>query len=82
MTGLAWWGTDRSQNYDCAPLRREIGRVRHIAQVGQIAAMHEWIAQSGKTADDFLQGERALGATEASAASDVSRCCAGQPRCR
>lgn len=57
----------------CAPLRRDLVTIKLAARLGETGALRDWIARSGKSADDFIaiarEEARVAAAAAASAAS-------------
>jgi hypothetical protein len=52
----------------CAPIRRELDLVRHRALLGETGALREWVAKSGKSAEDFVRERRTRQQAEEAAA--------------
>ena len=53
------------QSLACADLRRGLDHFRRNAVLGEIGALREWVAQSGKKAEDFAREARARQAQQA-----------------
>lgn len=43
----------------CAGLRRDLDGLRRLASLGETGVLRAWVAQSGKTPEDFVREERA-----------------------
>jgi hypothetical protein len=59
----------------CSGIRRDLSTVNRHARLGEAGALREWVAQSGKTPEDFIRAEhdsRAKAAAAAAAASAAS----------
>ena len=60
----------------CADIRRDLETVRRRARLGEAGALREWVARSGKTAEDFIRVEREgrarIAADAASAAASAA----------
>ena len=57
---------------DCTEVRREIATVTRHARLGEAGALREWVARSGKTADEFIgiaREQARVAKVEAAAAS-------------
>lgn len=68
----------------CANIRRDLETVRQRARLGEVGALREWVAHSGKTPEDFVRAERegrakfaaasaAAAAAEAASAASAAR---------
>ena len=62
------------KDFGCAPIRRDLDRVRRQATLGEAGALRAWVAASGKRPEDFVREERsrqqlARASEEAAAAS-------------
>lgn len=50
---------DGQRGLSCTRLRRDLDHLRRLARLGETGVLREWVAQSGKTPDDFVREERA-----------------------
>lgn len=50
---------DGQRGLGCSRLRRDLEHLRRLARVGETGVLREWVAQSGKSPDDFVREERA-----------------------
>ena len=57
IASLGASGADR-QSLACADLRRGLEAIRRTASLGEIGALREWVAQSGKKPEDFAREAR------------------------
>ena len=64
----------------CANIRRDLETVRQRARLGEAGALREWVAQSGKTAEDFIRIEREGRARIAADAASAAASAASAPR--
>jgi hypothetical protein len=68
-----FWMDGDHPAYGCASLRRGIDRIRRTATVGETGVLREWVAESGKTPQQFIDDQRAfLTAGAASAATGAA----------
>lgn len=50
---------DGQRGLSCSRLRRDLDHLRRLARLGETGVLREWVAQSGKSPDDFVRAERA-----------------------
>ena len=57
----------------CAKMRRNFAMLRRSAAVGETGVLREWVAKSGKTADEFIREQRARERHREAAAAKYQR---------